>query len=530
VSTPLALLAGLLLAASFPKFGHPAFAWIAITPLIVASALAQSAGKGRLYIALLGWLTGAVYFTGTLYWVVGTMATYGNLPWLVAALAGALLVSYVSIFPAVFSVLVAHAVRRLGVRGIWLAPLFWVATEWIRSSFGGGFPWVLLGTSQSRVIPVVQFASVTGVYGLSFLVALVSAAAAAVVLSRRRVHLWGAAATLATLIVVAVSGMLRVSGAALLQTGTPLRVGLVQGDIEQDAKWNPTYLDPIMTRHLDLSRRALAMNAELVIWPESSTPFYFDTEALLAEPVRKLAAQSRTPFLIGTDEFERGGAKGTGDHYYNAAVLVGPDGRSRSSYRKMQLVPFGEFVPMKRLLFFVGPLVQAVSDFSEGVEPHVFDVDGHRLSVSICYESVYPWISRAFVQRGSQLLATVTNDAWFDRSSAAYQHFEQGAVRAVEEGRFVVRAANTGISGAVDPYGRVVARTALFEATALVVDVRLLDDRTIYSRIGDVVAWISLAGKSKAMRLRKRAISSCGSAVAPTDFFSGKTRSSSLTA
>jgi apolipoprotein N-acyltransferase len=260
--------------------------------------------------------------------------------------------------------------------------------------------------------------------------------------------------------------------------------------VEQDAKWDPRLGDPIMARQLDLSRQVIANGAALVIWPESSTPFYFEIDAARADPVRRLAAQSRTPFLIGTDEYER---TLTGEQLYNSAVLVGPDGRTRSSYRKMLLVPFGEYVPMKRLLFFVGPLVQAVSDFSAGTEPHVFDVDGHHVSVAICYESVFPWIARAFVERGSELLATVTNDAWFDRSSAAYQHFEQGAIRAVEEGRYVVRAANTGISGAVDPYGRSLVETPLFELTAVPVDIRLLSGRTIYSRVGDLMAWLSLA-------------------------------------
>jgi apolipoprotein N-acyltransferase len=491
---------------------------MALAPLMVASSLAQSEGKGVLRVVFLGWLSGVVYFTGTLYWVVDTMATYGGLPWLVAALVGAMLVAYVAIFPALFAWLLGRAVGRLGVTGLWLAPFLWVATEWVRSSFGGGFPWVLLGTSQSRVTPVVQLASVTGVYGLSFLIALVNAAAAAVALSRRRVHFWGAAATAGLLLLVAVTGAVRVAHGTLLRAGTPLRVGLVQGDIEQGAKWNPSDRDPIMTRHLDLSRSVLAMNAQLVIWPESSTPFFFDAEPLLAEPVRMLARQSHTPFLIGTDEFERGAGPSTGsaqtlvtrpepaapDRLYNAAVLVGPDGRSQGTYRKMQLVPFGEFVPMKRLLFFVGPLVQSVSDFSPGVDPYVFDVNGHGVSVAICYESVYPWLARAFVQRGSQLLATVTNDAWFGRSSAAYQHFEQGALRAVEEGRFVVRAANTGISGAVDPYGRVVTSSALFEATSVVVDVRLLDGRTIYARAGDVVVWLSLAATMGLLLIGRR--------------------------
>jgi apolipoprotein N-acyltransferase len=155
-------------------------------------------------------------------------------------------------------------------------------------------------------------------------------------------------------------------------------------------------------------------------------------------------------------------------------------------------VPFGEYVPLKRLLFFVGPLIEAVSDFSAGTDPTVFDVGGRRLSVAICYESVYPAVSRAFVARGAELLVTITNDAWFGRSSAAYQHFEQGVLRAVEEGRYFVRAANTGISGAADPYGRVMVRTELFVPTVEAADVRLISTRTVYSRVGDVVVWVSL--------------------------------------
>jgi apolipoprotein N-acyltransferase len=216
---------------------------------------------------------------------------------------------------------------------------------------------------------------------------------------------------------------------------------------------------------------------------------------VLAQPVRLLAAQSHTPFVIGTDDFERGTTPAA-DRYYNAAVLVGPDGRSQGVYRKQLLVPFGEYVPLKSLLFFVGPLIQAVSDFSPGGKAVVFDANGRRFSVAICYESIYPWIAREFVAGGSELLATITNDAWFGRSSAAYQHFAQGAVRAVEEGRYVVRAANTGVSGAVDPYGRVLASTLLFVPAAVTVDVRLLRSRTIYSRTGDLVVWLSVAASA----------------------------------
>jgi apolipoprotein N-acyltransferase len=492
VTIALAVLSGMLCAASFPKFGLPAFAWIALSPLIVSAALSARPGRSLLrHPFTLGLLTGMIYFGGTVYWLAGVMATYGDLsPWL-SGLVAMLLASYLALYPAVFAVLVARAVRQFGVPGVWLAPCFWVATEWVRGSIGGGFPWVPLGASQANVIPIVQLASVTGVYGLSALVALVATATAAVALSRRSVHWVGLAAVGALVAVVAGWGVLRVTSGRLVQTGEVLRVGLLQGNVEQDAKWNPAFRDPILRRYIDLSRQAIGAGAGVVIWPEASMPFFFDAETAAAEPVRRLAAESRTPFVIGADESEPG-RDGAPERIYNDAILVGPDGRSHASYRKMQLVPFGEYVPFKDLLFFIRHLVAQVSDFSPGTEPVVFDVDGRRLSVSICYESAYPWISRAFVARGSQLLATITNDAWFGRSSAAYQHFDLGAIRAVEEGRYVVRAANTGISGAVDPYGRVLAATRLFEPAAITVDVRLLDGRTLYSRVGDVVAWPAL--------------------------------------
>jgi apolipoprotein N-acyltransferase len=195
--------------------------------------------------------------------------------------------------------------------------------------------------------------------------------------------------------------------------------------------------------------------------------------------------------ILGTDEYRRDPASGA-ESYFNSALLVGDDGRSRESYQKMRLVPFGEYVPFRSLLFFVGPLVEKVSAFTAGTRATVLDTGRGRISTAICYESVVPSVSRAFVRGGSQLLATITNDAWFGRSSAAHQHWEQGAIRAVEQGRYIVRAANTGVSGAVDPYGRTILRTDLFEATSRVVDVRLHDGLTLYARAGDVIVWIGL--------------------------------------
>jgi apolipoprotein N-acyltransferase len=439
-----------------------------------------------------GVAAGLVYFSGTLYWVVGVMNTYGGLSMIVSVVVALLLAGYLALYVGIVALLVRLAALRFGVGGVWLAPCFWVATEWVRSTIGGGFPWALVGSSQASVIPVVQAASVVGVYGLSALVALVSAAAAAIALSRARAQRLGAAATATLLVAVVGAGIVRVGRGSLMAEGPLLRAGLVQGSVAQEDKWNPRLREVILGRYLDLSRQVIDRDAGIVIWPEASTPFPLELDAASAEPIRRLAAESSTPFIIGTDEVVRG-TGGAPDRYYNAAVFVGADGRARGLYRKMQLVPFGEYVPLKRLLFFVGPLIEAVSDFSAGDEAVVFDADGRRMSVAICYESVYPWIARAFVARGSQLLVTITNDAWFGRSSAAYQHFDQGALRAVEQGRYLVRAANTGISGAVDPYGRVLAATDLFVPASLTVDVHLVSSRTIYSRIGDVVVWASLA-------------------------------------
>jgi apolipoprotein N-acyltransferase len=391
-----------------------------------------------------------VHFAFTVSWVVEVMNLHGGLPLPVAWAVMLLLASYLALYPALCAVLTARAIRQFGVNGLWLAPALWVATEWLRGWVGGGFPWALLGTSQATVTPVIQLASVTGVFGVSALVALVSAAAAVTVLSKETRQRWAAAGVLALLILVIALGTWRVTGGSLVTRGPVLKVGLLQGNVEH--KWDPRYRDEILSRYLRLTSQVITAGARLVVWPESSTPFFFEAESVYAAPIRELARTTHTSMIIGTDQFERDAA---GDRIYNSAVMLGEDGSSRGTYRKMQLVPFGEYVPLKSLLFFIGPLVQKVSDFSPGTDPVVLESADVKTGVAICYEVVYPWIPRAFAARGAQLLTTITNDAWFGLSSAPYQHFEQASVRAVEQGRYLVRAANTGISGVVDPYGRV---------------------------------------------------------------------------
>jgi apolipoprotein N-acyltransferase len=447
-------------------------------------------------------MTGAVYFSGTLYWLVETMTTFGGLATPVAAFAAAMLVAYLSLFPAFFAWIQSRLFRALGARALLLAPFVWVATEMGRTYIWDGFPWELLGYSQVTVLPIAQLASVVGVYGLSAFVATVSAAAAYAALepSARR---WVFGAVTAGLVLACAAwGAARVGGEALAAAGTPIRVAVLQGNIPQEQKdeayrGDRVLMDAIAQRYIDMTRDAIGRRAEFIVWPESSTPYYYEQDLVRGNAVRRLAREAHVTILLGSDQVEPvrpvAMSKPPEARYYNAAFLVRPDGGTGAIYRKIHLVPFGEYVPLKRLLFFVGPLVEAVSDFSAGRDPVLLPVAGHMASTAICYEVIYSSLIRSFVARGSELLTTITNDAWYGWSSAAYQHWEQASMRAIEEGRYLARAANTGISGFVDPYGRVLQKSNMFESAVMVADLRFIGARTIYSRIGDLVGWLSVA-------------------------------------
>jgi apolipoprotein N-acyltransferase len=438
-----------------------------------------------------------VYFGGTLYWLVETMTTFGGLALPLAVFAAAVLVAYLALFPAAFCLILRRLHGRLGPIAIFLAPAVWVTTELGRQYVWDGFPWALLGYSQVTVLPIAQLASIVGVYGLSGLLALTSAAGAFILLEKGR-RRWYFAVAVAALVAVCMGwGTARLQSSALLTSGDPVRVAVLQGNIAQEDKWNPALADDITGRYIAMTRQALAQGATFVLWPESSTPFYFEVDLLRGSAIRRLAMEGKATLLVGSDQIEpintRSGAQKTEERYYNAAFLLKPDGKVGAVYRKMHLVPFGEYVPLKSLLFFVGPIVEAVSAFTPGSDPVLLPVGEHMASTAICYEVIYPSLIRQFVLGGSELLTTITNDAWYGRSSAAYQHWDQAAMRSIEQGRYLARAANTGISGFVDPYGRVLQKTDLFEPAVLVQDLRFVREQTIYTRLGDLVAWLSLA-------------------------------------
>jgi apolipoprotein N-acyltransferase len=486
----LAALSGALVALSFPKFGHPAVAWVALVPLLVA--VAEGGGKGAFR---LGYVSGAVSALGLLYWTSFVVVQYGGLSLPVGISVMALLCLAVALFPSLFAWAVGRWVSAYGTRALLLAPVAWVATEILRTHTFFRFPWCLLGYSQQPNLPFIQIARYGAVYAVSFLVAGASSALAYSVIERRagprRATLLALFAVLAA---VGLHGAWQMSR-PLPRTGS-LRVGLVQARILQEEKWDEARALDNVEQHVTLTLRAAAEGARLVVWPESAVPYYYDETPVVARRLQDVSRERGIYLLFGNDDRDEGD-RGDGDVFVGAKMLS-PQGALTYRYHKMHLVPFGEYVPMRPLLTLGGrvaaKLVQQVADFTPGTEPTLGDVDGHSIGAFICYEAIFPDLVRGFAARGADLLVNITNDAWYGRTSAPYQHLAMAAFRAVESGKYLVRAANTGITAVVDPRGRVVVGSALFDRTVVAREVPLVSGTTFYVRHGDVFAWSCLGG------------------------------------
>jgi len=432
---------------------------------------------------LLGLLTGIVHYAGTVYWTSGTVSTYGGLPVAAGVLVAGVLALYMALFVALFGAAAAVVIRRFGAAGLMITPAAWVAAEYLRGNLFGGFPWIPLGNSVVSLLPLAQMASLVGVYGVSWLLATLHASFALAALTTGRTRMSAAVAALVIVTAPSVWGSARINEGRLTRDGSPIEIGIIQANIAQEDKWNPRNAFTIFDRYLAMTRQAVKQGAKFVLWPESSTPFYFEEDAGGGDALRRVVRETGTPLLFGSDQIEDDPA---GARYYNSAFLLDPTGSTAAVYRKMYLVPFGEYVPFRSILFFVGPLVEAVADFSPGTAVTMLPIEGHMVSTAICYEVVYPDLMRKAVRAGSELLTTITNDAWYGTTSAPYQHFELARMRSIEQGRYLVRSANTGVSGIVDPYGRVLVRTNLFERTIVVGEVRFLQEQTVYAKMGDI--------------------------------------------
>jgi apolipoprotein N-acyltransferase len=486
----LAGLSGVLLALSFPKFGHGAVAWVALAPLLVA--LAES--RGGLDSFRLGYITGAVSSVGIVYWTALVVVQYGGLSLPVGIGVMGLLCLALALFPSLFGWMVGTWRHALGPAALMLAPVAWVATEILRAHTLFNFSWCLLGYSQHANLPFIQIARYAAVYGVSFVVAWVAAVLAYVVVETRSRPRRRAALGTAVMVAAVLAHGWWMLSRPVSEAGR-VRVALVQGSVLQEDKWEPQKAWNNIDLHLDLTRRAAEQGARLVVWPESAVPFYFDGSPPLAGELKELVRQRGIYLIFGNDDREMRDDRR--ERFWVGAKMLTPQGELGLRYHKIRLVPFGEYVPLQSVLTLGGrvaaKVVKQVADFTPGEEYSVGTVDGHQIATFICYEAIFPDLVREFAARGADLLVNITNDAWYGRTSAPYQHMSMAAFRAVENGKYLVRAANTGITAVVDPHGRVLEGTALFDRTLLVRDVPFVPGLTFYARHGDVFAWSCLA-------------------------------------
>lgn len=487
----LTILSALMLTAAFPPIDLGFLAWIGMSPFFFALN-----GKNRKSGFLLGLLWGGIFFLGTVYWVVNSMVSYGGIPFFTGALILLLLALYLSIFFAMFGLGMAamSSVSMNPLLTIIFAPALWVALEYLRTNMiTFGFPWVLLGYSQSSFLPLIQISDITGVYGVSFLIVTVN------MFVFSTLSYWlGRAKTLPLkqgvfvfliLIIILAYGFLRISQIdKTIADWKSLKIAIVQGNIDQGRKWDLAFQKETVDIYKNLSLTLMKQGARLIVWPESAVPFYIQSEKELGYEIYNVPKAANAYLFTGADSY----GLGTGDEvkYYNSAFLISPEGEIIGKYDKIHLVPFGEYVPLKKYLPFIHKLVVGVGDFTPGKWLKPLEFEGNSFGVLICFESIFPELARGFIKEGAGFLINITNDAWFGRTSAPYQHFSQAIFRAVENKVFLIRAANTGISGVVDPVGRVRVQSGIFTTESMVEDIRVKNGDTItfYARYGDVFA------------------------------------------
>jgi apolipoprotein N-acyltransferase len=526
----MAIGAGLLLTAAFPKFGVAGFAWIA--PAVMIAAAQDKRGGDAFRV---GYVAGLTHFLSSLYWLMLMPVT--GLPILAWLALGA----YIALYPAVWVWLLAE-VPSSKFQSSWLqrtlwslgGTAVWVALEMLRARLLGGFPWILIGVSQFKMIPLIQIASVTGVYGVSFLVVWLSLAlysAMRLVLRQPNARLiWQAEIILplVAILILFISGFARMSGEN--PPASVLRVTLIQPSIPQTLLWNPDEDEKRFQELLVQSQTALTNQTDLLLWPESAVP---DTDEATCRVISRFAQSNRVWIILNGEDAEY---LPDTTNYFNAAYLVGPDGRWLQVYHKRKLVIFGEYVPLAHWLPFVKYLTPITGGWTPGDKPATFEItrwgesprepmielnhgssgaSPHRtikISPLICFEDVFPGVARDTVSDDTDFLVNLTNDGWFRQSAEQWQHMANAVFRAVENGAPLVRCANNGITCWIDAHGRVREilkdkSGSVYGVSSMTVEIPI-DERhgpTFYNRHGDWFGWscVILAAAIAIMKMRR---------------------------
>ncbi len=504
----LALLSGLLLFLSFPKFGTGLLAWIAFIPLLCALR-----DKTPYEGFKTGFITGFAAFIGIIYWIAYVVVLYGYLPLPVGITVMMLLSAYLALYVALFAAGIVYFHKGGGASPLLAGPLLWTTLEYAKSHLLTGFPWENLGYSQYLFTPLIQVVDITGVFGLSFAIVLVNVIIFDVFdvwrsstdgkqrLRRITADLFAGCLVFVILFGYGIFRMHDVEKS--IDQAPEMPVSLIQGNIDQSVKWHPSYQRETLRIYETLTRQAAATGNGLIVWPETATPFFFQNQDDMHQKVASLPLLTGNWLLFGSPSYQRDGLLFT---LSNSAFLLSPDGQIAGRYDKVHLVPYGEYVPLRRFFPFIQKLVAGIGDFRSGPGyiPLILQRADlpQKLGVMICYEGILPEAGRAYRKQGAGLFVNITNDAWFGNTSAPYQHLSMTTFRSVENRLYLVRAANTGISAIIDPAGRIAARSALLEKATISGIVRIMDRSTFYSEYGDVFVYGCIIGLILILTLR----------------------------
>jgi len=478
----LAAISGLMLTAIFPPLSIDWLAWVSLIPLLLSLR-----GKSSIVAIELGLITGLVHYLTLIYWIIVVLSHYGNLNPLLSSFALLLLCLYLAVYAALFA-LIWNSLKGDRLSSFWGACV-WVALEYARAYIMTGFPWCLIGYSQYLRLALIQVSDISGVYGVSFIIVLANLILYHALFTphtqRRR------PVALRVIFLALLMGCILAYGyhstkvkTETTATESRIRVVIVQGNVDQSIKWNPAYQKKTVALYRELSIESGGFRPDLIVWPETALPFFFQDRTDLSREVFDVARKTDSSILFGSPAYEK---DGKGITYHNRAYIVSED-RVLDYYDKVHLVPFGEYVPLRRYLPFIQRVVPAAGDFSSGKNLRPIRAADLRLGTIICFEAIFPEISRELATQGAQLLVNLTNDAWFGRTGAPHQHLSMAVFRCVENGLSMARAANTGISAFILANGKIVSESPLFDREVLKGELDVNRTTTFYSQFGDIFA------------------------------------------
>lgn len=501
------LLSGLVLVAAFPTPDLWPLAWIAIVPFLISLYRLDTS---RSFTA--GLIFGLCFFFGTEYWVYHSINHYGGLNLISSLIIVLLLCAYQSLYTALFGLLFSKAIKATDLPVTFIAVPLWVALEYLRGYLFTGFPWSLLGYSQHSLLPVIQISDITGVYGVSFLVILGNSFIADLFLvGKRRADkplfpTWTTVvSSIATIIIIFAAfsyGLYKLKSFDDDDRSTrKVNIAVIQGNIDQAVKWNPEYRAKVINKYKRLTEEVVQKGVEMVIWPETALPFFFGKDRAETEDLSAFVKERDLSLLTGGVLLKKKAPVNNSNYprknafdLANSAILINSDGNTPYIYDKIHLVPFGEYVPLKSILFFIDKLVTGIGEFRAGKVFTQARTAWGEFSTLICYEAIFPGLVRKFYRDGGDLIINITNDAWFGRTTGPYQHFIISAFRAVENRRPLIRAANTGISGFIDAAGRIQKRTELFSEKIIrgSIGIKSNPGRTFYTAYGDIFSLLNI--------------------------------------